>query len=120
MDFKCYLCDKEFNNLNDAINHLKKSHRITDNTCKIKCLVSHNGCVRQYNSFKTMRAHAVLCVENRKSAAVNTVMLQFTNEFQGLIQLRLVLSSMAKMKNRCQLIATNQISIKMKKKNVSR
>lgn len=67
MDFLCYLCNKTFINLTEAIKHLKKTHSITDNTSKIKCLVNFEGnkCGREYLSFKAMRSHALVCVKNK-------------------------------------------------------
>lgn len=72
MDFQCYICQNEFNDLGKAISHLKKNHSVTDNTSKIKCLVKHNDCGRQYNSFKAVRAHAVLCVKSKQSSATDS------------------------------------------------
>lgn len=68
MDFECYKCNRKFGDLNVAIKHLKDTHLIKDNTCKIKCLVKfagHDGCDREYLSFRAMRNHAEACMKKR-------------------------------------------------------
>lgn len=59
MSFICYLCKKQFQNIDLTIDHLKIIHSIKDNVNQIQCVVN-NSCEKKYASFKSLRAHIKL------------------------------------------------------------
>lgn len=70
MNFVCFICEKKFSELDVTIHHLKIIHIVKDNVHEIKC-VANNGCGKKYASFKSMRAHAMLCVKTKQNIPEN-------------------------------------------------
>lgn len=62
MYFKCFKCEQSFSNINEIINHLKKTHLIHQIDDPIGCLVdSPIKCRRKYITFSGLRNHMKKC-----------------------------------------------------------
>lgn len=61
MNFVCFLCGKEFDNIKFIILHLKVNHFIKDETIPIKCLVAGNICTDEFYSFTKLKIHMKNC-----------------------------------------------------------
>lgn len=69
MDFKCYLCFKEFSEVAEMISHLKKDHKLVDHSDRIPCLVNFENnrlCGRSYLTLNALRKHRKSCVSDKK------------------------------------------------------
>lgn len=82
MDFKCFICQKEFDTVDNAITHLKKFHKINNDSRELNCLVNlkyDRSCDYQVIRFDALKKHSIKCaglnavldieeqVNNRKS-----------------------------------------------------
>lgn len=69
MDFECFVCEKQFENIKNAIAHLKRDHLIVDNTLKMQCLVRYDneiGCSKYYRTLSSLRKHVTECIKSKK------------------------------------------------------
>lgn len=64
MRFKCYICEKLFENAIDIIRHMKQSHGIKEGADEIQCLVN-NHCKKTYITVKGLKQHMKKCVPNQ-------------------------------------------------------
>lgn len=55
MDYRCFVCNENFELQNDAIQHLKIEHSIQDRSTPIECIVA--VCTLKYLSFKALKLH---------------------------------------------------------------
>lgn len=63
MHFKCFICEKLFNKLNEVIKHLKEFHKIKDNTENLQCVVNKlSGCRNTFLTFNGLKKHVNGCV----------------------------------------------------------
>lgn len=62
MDFKCFKCEKKFNDGQQALSHLRKDHKIKENTEKMRCL-RNNNCTKTYLTYSGLRIHIQSCVK---------------------------------------------------------
>lgn len=66
MDFRCYVCKKQLNDLKLMIDHLKKLHKIKERKSEIKCIInSDQKCCRKFATFQSLHSHIEKC-ENWK------------------------------------------------------
>lgn len=73
MDYKCNFCSKYFSQVKVIISHLKKDHKVIENTERIPCLVNFPDgivCQRSYLSFSALQKHMKPCVLNRQVYAM--------------------------------------------------
>lgn len=61
MDFKCKFCSEFFSSDKNIIAHLRKTHKIIDNTDRIPCVVN-NSCKKSYLTFSGLRTHMKTCI----------------------------------------------------------
>lgn len=69
MDYKCFLCKIEFENIKLCFAHLKQAHFIVDNSQSIECIVNHPEefkCNKSYNTYNGLRSHVKICVQERR------------------------------------------------------
>lgn len=65
MDFTCFHCFKPFSLIEDLIKHLKKIHRIKNNSQDLKCPVNLKkklSCNKSVRTFDAFKKHANVCV----------------------------------------------------------
>lgn len=64
MNFKCFICENLFSELNKIIEHLKVFHKIANNTEKnLKCVVNKsNQCSNTFLTFNGFKKHVKDCV----------------------------------------------------------
>lgn len=82
MDFKCFICQKEFDTVDNTITHLKKFHKINNDSRELNCLVNlkyDRTCDYKVKRFDALKKHSIKCaglnavhdieeqVKNRKS-----------------------------------------------------
>lgn len=80
MNYKCYLCRALFDETKLILTHLRKEHKIVENSDQIKCLVNFgnsNHCKRTYHTFSGLKTHMKTCLENRKPDEVNRFFSSF-------------------------------------------
>lgn len=68
MDYKCDICNCEFEDLKSCFAHLKRVHFIWDNSQNIKCVVNFFGgekCGKSYNTYDSLRKHVKSCILKR-------------------------------------------------------
>lgn len=68
MNYKCFVCATEFENIKQCFSHLKQLHSIFDNSQSLSCVVNFFGvkkCGKVYNTFDGLRKHAKLCLLSR-------------------------------------------------------
>lgn len=71
MEFKCFICAKELNDLNLIIHHLRAIHSLQEKSSVIKCVVnSQLQCLQQFNTFQGLRKHVKSC-RNRKKVSLH-------------------------------------------------
>lgn len=64
MFFICYICAKEFENIDQIIKHLKVIHMIKENVHEIKCVVKKNEknkCEKKFFTFRSLKRHIGNC-----------------------------------------------------------
>lgn len=64
MDFKCFLCKKEFGDIKTIFSHMKIVHALKDHKTELYC-VANNGCRKTYLTFDSLRAHIKQCIQLR-------------------------------------------------------
>lgn len=64
MSYKCYKCDKIFDEIRTTIKHLKEYHRLRKDKEKIKCLVKNGNCAKSFMNFDSLRQHMKVCAVN--------------------------------------------------------
>lgn len=75
MDFKCFICFKEFDTVDNSITHLKKFHRIRNKSRDLKCLVNcknENSCDCVVNRFDDLKKHSLKCAGLGKVSDIET------------------------------------------------
>lgn len=78
MNYKCYLCQELFEEIKSILSHLKREHKIVENSEQIKCLVNFGNayhCKRTYHTFSGLKTHMKTCLKNRKPDEVTRVSL---------------------------------------------
>lgn len=65
MNFKCFLCTKEYTNMKYTLKHLKIDHLLKDKSSNFEC-VANNTCVKYFHTFDGLRRHSEICVKNKK------------------------------------------------------
>lgn len=63
MAFDCFLCPKDFDNLKAAVDHLKKEHKIKNNTIDIKCMWNFSVCKKTFLTISGLNNHMKTYVE---------------------------------------------------------
>lgn len=80
MDFKCNFCSFLSDQINDMFSHLRKDHRIVENSERIKCFINYqkqNCCQKSYLTFSGLRTHIKSCLEaNREQIQVVRINLE--------------------------------------------
>lgn len=69
MDYSCNLCLKHSSDVNDLVSHLRKEHKVMENTERIPCLVNFNDknfCKKSYLTFSGLKTHMKLCVTSKR------------------------------------------------------
>lgn len=79
MDFQCYLCEKQFNQIEQILPHLKLQHRIIVRNDSLKCVVKNINCVKTYYTTKNWRHHIAKCLEEQKRLEQAAFVTQFSN-----------------------------------------
>lgn len=69
MDFKCFLCAKEFGDIKTIFSHMKTIHALKDNKTQLFC-VKNNHCKKSYLKFDSLRAHIKQCVKDSEQLEV--------------------------------------------------
>lgn len=76
MDYKCRNCEKEFEQIGDAVRHLKINHKIVEHSERISCIVNFpnsNYCKRSYLTINGLKTHVQSCVKTKHKLDENTV-----------------------------------------------
>lgn len=60
MDYKCFLCKKEFIDQNKTAQHLKKDHFVKERKDPIYC-IKNNSCNRYFHTFRALNDHSKNC-----------------------------------------------------------
>lgn len=81
MDFKCKNCSFSSDQINEMFSHLRKEHRIVENSERIECFVNfekQNSCQKSYLTFSGLRTHIKSCLKaNREQIHVVRINLLF-------------------------------------------
>lgn len=73
MDFKCYLCQKQFGEIKLICQHLRIIHFLQDNSTNIRCAVnSQEECSKSFHTFNALQKHMKMCIRTNKSELVLT------------------------------------------------
>lgn len=64
MEFECFKCGKEFNQIKYIFLHLKLNHFIKNDTTPTKCLVKGNNCKEEFYCFDKLKSHMKNCRSN--------------------------------------------------------
>lgn len=69
MDFKCNFCGFSSGEINEMFSHLRKEHKIVENSDRIKCIVNlekQNSCQKSYLTFSGLRTHIKSCLKVKR------------------------------------------------------
>lgn len=69
MDYKCFLCSKEFNDFSLTIKHLKIIHNISGKLGSFMCVANRMTvapCLSSFNQVRTLKNHVGKCVAEAK------------------------------------------------------
>lgn len=69
MDFKCNFCVFLSNEINEMFSHLRKEHKVVENSDRIECIVNFekpNSCQRSYLTFSGLRTHTKSCLKSKR------------------------------------------------------
>lgn len=67
MDFKCNFCDFLSDQINEMFVHLRKEHKVVENSDRIDCIVNfQNGCRKSYLTFSGLRTHIKSCLKAKR------------------------------------------------------
>lgn len=97
MDYMCFVCKKEFEDIKNIFNHLKSVHNLKNNKTQLFCVVNNN-CTKSYHNFDSLRVHLKQCVRSRPFCEVNNLKFMFLWTL-------------------FQLFFTNMLRFQMKRKN---
>lgn len=82
MNFKCNICSVFSSEVNQIFPHLKKEHKITENSERIYCPVNFNhgnSCGKSYLTFSGLRAHIKSCLLSKVELAQSVVIIMIRN-----------------------------------------
>lgn len=79
MDFQCYLCEKQFNQIEQILQHLKLQHRIVVRNDSLKCVVKKTNCEKTYYTMKNWRHHIEKCLKEQKRLEQASFVTEFSN-----------------------------------------
>lgn len=68
MNFKCNFCSFLSDEVNEMFSHLRKKHKIVENSDRIKCIVNlqkQNSCQKSYLTFSGLRTHIKSCLKSK-------------------------------------------------------
>lgn len=66
MDFKCNFCNFLSAQVNEMFLHMRKEHKIIENSDRIECIVNvqkQNSCQKSYLTFSGLRTHINSCLK---------------------------------------------------------
>lgn len=68
MKFKCFNCDKEFDESIDIVKHLKQFHKFKDHSKNFKCFVNKTDqCKNTFLTFNGLQKHVRKCLEKHEA-----------------------------------------------------
>lgn len=61
-NFKCFLCDDTFEDVNKATKHLKEIHKLKDSVDSFRCVIGE--CTKSYTTLGALKRHCKQCKPN--------------------------------------------------------
>lgn len=77
MDFQCYKCKNQFENLKLISNHLKNDHELKNGSEKLNCVVKKSRCGKSFLNFDSLRSHIKICLEKTKTLCAQSYEVTF-------------------------------------------
>lgn len=78
MNFKCNFCSVFFSEVNQIFSHLRKEHKVIENSERIFCPVNFNhgnSCKKSYLTFSGLRSHIKSCLLSKMELAQPAVII---------------------------------------------
>lgn len=67
MDFQCFKCFQQFDDIKNIFHHLKNVHNLNKGIEKLKCIVNNSRCGKSFLNFDSLRQHAKCCLKVSKT-----------------------------------------------------
>lgn len=72
MDYKCFICEKEFENIDSVFKHLKNDEKLRNKETNLECVInfpSKGKCKKYYQTYDGLRKHLRTCIKTRKTVS---------------------------------------------------
>lgn len=75
MDFNCFVCFKNFDTVENTIQHLKNIHQLRNNAQDFKCVAKSDHCNKTFKTFVALKKHSLHCTKSQLTLVLDQMVI---------------------------------------------